>query len=238
MASFSSSRLGDGEFALVQDYIAHVIDEVLEMGLRPEIEHNFDLFASIRGGVADKWVYPCYDPRLSDTDHDGLWVRAVDRHGQTVATSAARIFETEDFYDLMRSERLWFRAPDHAAPWRCPVECTIPVFGGIVGHAGGTWVHPEWRQRGLSSLMPKFARALMLRNHDIDHETGLVFEGLALHGLPRKSYGYMRVAKVVDGFFPPTGKPERVYLCHITRGEALQQIREVLEPALVTAQVA
>ena len=78
----------------------------------------------------------------------------------------------------------------------------------------------------------------MLRNHDIDHETGLVFEGLAMHGLPRKSYGYMRVAKVVDGFFPPTGKPERVYLCHITRGEALQQIREVLAPALATAQVA
>jgi len=71
MGSFSSSRLSDGEFALVQDYIGHVMDEVLEMGLRPEIEHNFDLFASIRGGVADKWIYPCYDPRLSDTDEDG-----------------------------------------------------------------------------------------------------------------------------------------------------------------------
>src|SRR5919197_2050893 len=135
MAQFSSSRLSDGEFALVQDYIGRVIDEVLEMGLRPEIEHNFDLFASIRGGVADRWVYPCYDPRVSDTEEDGLWVRAVDRSGQTVATSAARIFETEDFYDLMRSEELWFRAPDPGAPHRCPVECPIPPFGGVVGHA-------------------------------------------------------------------------------------------------------
>jgi len=129
MASFSSSRLSDGEFALVQDYIEHLMDEVLEMGLRPEVEHNFDLFASIRGGVADKWIYPCYDPRLSDTDEDGLWVRAVDRNGQTVATSAARIFETEISTTLNAfSEQLWFRAPNPGAPHRCPVECTIPSF--------------------------------------------------------------------------------------------------------------
>jgi len=102
--------------ALVQDYIGHVMDEVLEMGLRPEIEHNFDLFASIRGGVADKWIYPCYDPRLSDTDEDGLWVRAVDRNGQTVATSRRASSRPGILYDLMRSERLWFRAPNPGAP--------------------------------------------------------------------------------------------------------------------------
>jgi len=44
---------------------------------------------------------------------------------------------------------------------------------------------------------------------------------------------------VVDGFFPPTGKPERVYLCHITRGEALLDMRAVVaSPSDETARTA
>jgi hypothetical protein len=233
MASYSSSRLSDGEFALVQDYIAHVMEEVLEMGLRLEIEHNFDLFASIRGRVADKWVYPACDPHLSDIETDALWVRAVDRGGETVATGAVRIFETDDFYELMRSERLWFRTPGIGAPKRCPVDCSIPPFGGTIGHGGGVWVHPTWRGRGLAGIMPKFARALTVRNNEIDYETGLVFE--ELRSLPLRAYGFPRVAKIVDGFFPPTGKAERVYLCHITRNEVLTDMRAVLAPRRVAA---
>ena len=46
-----------------------------------------------------------------------------------------------------------------------------------------------------------------------------------------RSYGYPRVVQVVDGYFPPTGKPERVYLGHVGREEMWEAIMRPAEIA-------
>lgn len=100
----------------------------------------------------------------------------------------------------------------------------MPTFGGTVAHCGGIWVGASQRKRGLPVLMPALGRALMLRNHGVDHDTGLIFEDLANTRMPLTSYGYARQHLCIDGHFPPTGKPERVYVCHLSQDEALQDI--------------
>src|SRR5689334_18074448 len=106
--------LTDREFSLVQRYISYITEEILTLGLAPQIEHDFDLFARIRSTVSDKFVYPSFDPRFSDIASggaDALWVRAVDANGETAATSAARIFETENFLRLLAEGQLWYWQP-------------------------------------------------------------------------------------------------------------------------------
>jgi hypothetical protein len=42
--------------------------------------------------------------------------------------------------------------------------------------------------------------------------------------LPIVSYGHPQLALCIDGYFPLTRKPERVYLSHVSRAQALRQI--------------
>lgn len=233
MTGMVGSALSDAEFGLVQRYIDRVVEEVLELGLSPEIEHDFDIFAKLRR--ANGFLYPSVDPNFSDLDSDALWVRAVTAHGDTVALSAARVFETDDFYELLRSERIWFRKPPPDAGTRCIIDTAdLPEIKGVVAHGGGLWVHPTWRKRGLSHMLPWLVRGLLLRNSAIDYITSLVFEDIALSRLPLTSYAFTRVDKIIDGFFPPTGKAERVYLCRSSRRDIMERIGAELalaEPA-------
>jgi GNAT superfamily N-acetyltransferase len=220
------------ERGVIQRCLDRVVEEILLLGLRPELVYDFEEFAALRGAVVPPWVYPSFDPRLSELHSDAHWIRVANQFGDTLGMLASRVFRTADFYELMRDETLWFREPPPGAGTRCVVSGeNLPRISGVVAHAGALWVHPSWRKRGLSTLIPLFNRAMLLRNFAIDHQTALVFEGMAASGLPRNGYGFPRVEKVIEGFFPPTGKAERVYLCEINRAEILERMRRVLAPA-------
>ncbi|HLI10839.1 MAG TPA: hypothetical protein VKY65_04500 [Alphaproteobacteria bacterium] len=232
MAGMGGVPLTDAEFGLVQRFIDRIVEENLELGLSSEIEHDFDMFARMRRTCG--FLYPTFDPCVSDLGDDALWVRAVTPFGDTVAMSAARVFETDDFYELIRNERVWFRTPPPDAGERCKVQRIGPFdVRGVVAHVGGLWVNPAWRKRGLSRTLPWLVRALLLRNFGVDHVTSLVFEGIAFSGLPKNAYGFTTVGLVIDGFFPPTEKDERVYMCHITRQEILQRMEPAATPAAI-----
>lgn len=222
LAGIGAGPLTDPEFACVQRHCATTLTTILRLGLTVHVEHDFPAFMRYRGAVGDGFCYPSFDPARCRIGPDDFWLRAVDDDGRTVACNATRIFrDVEDFYDLMRSEALWGdRLPRVIG--RCEPDCTIPTFGGVVGHWGGMWVDPSQRGRGLAKLLPELLRGLMLRNHAIDYETGLVFEPLV--GLALGQYQFARCEKVIDGYFPPSGKPARVYLCHTDRAEALRSV--------------
>jgi hypothetical protein len=229
-SDIAGGSLTEAEFSLVQRHCDRTIGDLLRLRLDLCIEHDFEEFAALRSQVADGFVYPSFDPRHSRLDRDAFWLRAVDEAGRTVATHASRVFRTDDFYRLMRSERLWHDRGVHILNSGYKMNCPIPPFGGVVGHTGGMWVHPSQRGRRLATLLPSLARGLLLRNYEVEYETGLVFEELV--PLALRSYGYPRVELCVDGLFPPTGEPERVYMCHMTRQEALAQIEHGLSEPL------
>jgi hypothetical protein len=186
------------------------------------VENDFAWFAAIRRRSSDPWIYPTFDPERSDLTAGALWIRASRPGGEVVGTYALRVFETENFYDLMRSGALWFR-PGAAARVRCDVAEPAPIRG-VVGHCGGAWIDPAWRRRGVVQAMCRLARDLLVHHFAADHETGLVFEHNYRNGLAHRAYGYPHVVRVIEGYFPPTGTEENVFLCHMSR-------REMLSPA-------
>lgn len=214
--------LSNAEFGAVQADTERAFNDLLRMGLTVHVEHDFEAFAHYRSGVGDRLVNPSFDPACCRIGPSDFWLRVVDDSGQTVATTATRIFvDVDNFYQLMRSGRLWgdrlLRVVD-----RCETECSVPAFGGVIGYWGGMWVDPAQRGRGLAKLVPELQRGLMLRNNAIDFETGLVFEPLV--ALALRQYQFARVELVVDGYFPPTRKPTRVFLCHMDRRELLRLV--------------
>jgi hypothetical protein len=214
--------LTDAEFACVQAYCTRTLNNILHLDVTLHVEHDFREFARLRRSLGDGFCYPSLDPAQCRIEPDAFWLHVLDDAGRTMATLAARIFsDVEDFYQLMRSETLWNDRHLHEVG-RCRPSCTIPSFGGVIGHSGGMWVCPSQRGRGLAGLMQSLSRGLQLRNHAIDFDTGLVFEPLVQFAL--NQYRYPRCEPVIDGYFPPTAKTARVYLCHMTRDEALRSM--------------
>ena len=92
-------------------------------------------------------------------------------------------------------------------------------LSGTLSHSGSTWVDPAWRGQGLAMLMTRLTRALSFRNHAVVANTGFVRQSLADTPVPIHSYGYAHVEKCLDGWFPPQGGSEILYLCWITAEE-------------------
>jgi GNAT superfamily N-acetyltransferase len=211
--------LSDAEFAVAQAFTQRCINDILQLGLAVHIERDFEAFAGYRGRVGDGFCYPTFHPSRCTIGAADFWLRVVDDRGETVSALATRIFEdVEDFYQLMRSEVLWDDRSLRAIG-RCEPVCAIPKFGGAIAHNGGMWVDPARRGHGLAKLLHGMSRALALRNSAIDFDTGLVFEPLVRVAITQ--YRFPRCELVIEGYFPPTAKPERVFLCQISRAEAL-----------------
>jgi hypothetical protein len=214
-----SEPLTDAEFVCVQRYCEQLINEALSLELSVHVETDFRAFANYRGGVGDGFCYPSFDPARCRIGRADFWLRLVNDAGDTVAANATRIFaDVEDFFQLVRTEALWSDRLPRVVGRSEPV-CSISPFGGVIAHFGGLWVEPSQRGRGLAKLLPALARGLALRNLSFDFDTSLVFEPLV--GLALGQYQYPRCELVIDGYFPPTGKSERVYLCQMSRAEAL-----------------
>jgi hypothetical protein len=214
----SRMPLDGSESVSLQSHIDVISESISELGLDLHVERDFESFVEVRRRCDEPWIYPSFDPRLSDLSSAARWLRASTPDGDTVGTFALRVFDTSDFYDLMRSGALWFGETQSNDQPRCRVQTSVSL-SGLIGHCGGAWVHPAWRGRGLVQLLCLYSRALLLRDFDVDHETALVFERLYRNGLARRAYHYPRLLKVIDGFFPPTGTSEQVYLCHIAQDE-------------------
>jgi hypothetical protein len=221
----TAGHLGDRDFGVVQDALERLTDEMIDIGINVYVETDFEEFARLRRSVGEGGCYPAVDPRHSRLDKDAFWLRVTDRDDNLVALYAERIYRTEDFMTLMRSERIWFDRMPRAisADYRL-IEDAFDAFGGTVGHGCGMWVHPSARRHGLSAFLPDFQRALAVRNYNIDWQTCLVFADLAEH--TRKAYGYSRVEKVVDGYFPVTRATAEVYLGRMTRNEVLARLED------------
>lgn len=217
-------ELDDAEFDLVQSFIQRLFPAYEARGLEFQVSSDFAEFVAIRHRSANGFVYPTYDPEQSAiSPENAFWVKILNPAGEVIGGQATRIFETPDFYPLLRSGRVWFDRSLAPVP-KFPFDCPLPPFGGRVAHLGGLWVDEAYRGRRLASLICATTRAITLRNFGFDHECGLCFEPVALRRLPIDAYGHPQLALCIDGYFPVSGKLERVYLSHVSRVQALQQI--------------
>ena len=216
---------------LAWDHAESMFERIASLGLRIRVEYNFGELKRLVSTVSGLFLYPAFDPDAHAGDdtltaENSFWFRVTNAaDGETVAWHADRVFQTDDFRQLLQSGAVWGMSNRIAFASRSSMFRVLPgddaALAGRVAHAGSLWVAPPHRKRGLSSILPSLSRAVCLREYEVDHHTGLVFDHLARSGLPARGYGYPHVELCVDGYFPPTSRDERVYLCYISRAETL-----------------
>lgn len=204
----------------LQDGIDALTEAVARLGLSLVIERDFDhlvRFLESQGSFAN----PSFDPRRSRLGPEDFWLAAVDPEGVVVASSAEKVIEVEDFMEEVATGRIWYEG-GFAAAFGVERIATLPVstrLAGRLSHSGSTFVVPKHRRSGLAMFLPWLSRALSFRNAGCLANTGFVRQSLADTPVPTRSYGYTHVEKCLDGWFPPQGGSEILYLCWITAEE-------------------
>lgn len=196
-----------------------------------------------------------FDPRYAEIGPSDFWLLAENRAGEAIATYCLRRFVVDDFYDLIRSLTLWFPIRHQPPDPRFIVECSGLPFGGEIVHGGGLWVRDDYRGFSrLAAAMPRLARAAALRQRPFDHDSAIIrdapgdppelAERRATY-MGMRVYGFARVHRFTNGWFPPEEREAVMHLCHATRAEAVAslsapsvrrrglRLSEFREPALV-----
>jgi GNAT superfamily N-acetyltransferase len=110
-------------------------------------------------------LVPVFDPRFGGVTPDNSFcVIGRTALGKVVAAHAARIFEWKDtnFVEELKSLRLFYSNPQlmQQSGEVCSVSADLACeIKGRVVYSGAAWVHPDYRGRGLTAILPKFAKA-------------------------------------------------------------------------------
>ena len=222
------------EAMVIQQAIENYIASCAVAGISLRLRRNFRNYAMIRSANGDQHLNQAFDPQYIKFKDDDFWILAENRRGEAIATYCVRRFEVDDFYDLIRSQALWFGDGPRLVDTRFVVACAIAPFGGDVAHGGGLWVRRDYRgSHRLAGVLPRLARAVALRNFPIAHDSAMIRNDpkdppaladrkAAFMGI--RVYGYARVDRFVDGWFPPEGRNAIMHLCHATRAEAVASL--------------
>lgn len=234
--------LSDSDFGLLQTSVDAMVERLASMRLSIVVERDFAKLLAFLRSMNSLTQNPTFDPDVNDLSDAGFWLRVIDQDGVTVASHAQRVFETDDFHDLLASGRIWCAsglvlAPDQEA---VQVQRSSLLISGVVAHAGGLWVHPVYRKKGLSLFLPFLSRSLCLRNYETDFFTALVLASMASSRIPTGEYGYPHVEWCMRGWFPPTRRHEEdVHICYMSRAETIERFRRLPEhPAYPAAAFA
>jgi hypothetical protein len=223
--------LTNEEFATVQRFCQMLSEKMAVLGLDVYVESNFHDFIKLRREVSPHTVQnPTYDPDHSNLSlHNAFWLRAVEPGGDTVAIIAQRVMDTENFFEELRSLRLWHDRPSPVSGKIDIVDCSSAErLSGRVGHAGGLWIEPHYRKKNLSGLLDHLGRGLLLKNFWFDHITAFIAENLAATGIAVKQYGWPDVEGRVYFDFLAGGAQVPVGFCHMNRAQSVEAMRRWL----------
>lgn len=224
----------------IQQYLAAQMDNLARMELELQFRTDMDAWVSFLGSApAIGVVNPTFDPRYSSVNKNNSFWLDITADGKTISCIAARLFKTEDFRDVVRSQRLWYDSsvkPVFSLSDDMPEE--VGSIKGLVGHTGGFYVHPDYRGRSLSRVVPQMARALCLREFDEIWHTGVVLDHLYKANMPSKAYTYPHVVPMASGYFPPAGKEVSMHLMYASQTEMHDQISQDLTIVEEQRQVA
>lgn len=211
------------ETTAVQDFINFSLTWLQDHRYTLTVDVNMAAWTRVMAGApSSALVNPTFDPRFNRLSPDNSFWLDIRAGSTTIATSAARLFLTEDYLALKRSTKLWYDPPrsgDQELDIVVPAD--MPVIAGRVGHEGGLWVHPKHRMRGLSVILPHLNRALCYRQWQVDWQTGLTTRRIAESGIAELAYGFPHVVQCYEGNFLLTQRPDRLFVVYMNREELL-----------------
>ncbi|HUC70777.1 MAG TPA: hypothetical protein VMS01_06265 [Stellaceae bacterium] len=216
---------------IVEDKYRNMLEE---SEIRLQVKHDFATYKAIRQTHGHRHLNQAFDTRYVEFGADDFWLLAENQAREPIATYCLRRFVVDDFYDLIRSLTLWFSLRPQPADPRFVVQCRIPSFGGEIAHGGGLWIRDDYRGASrLAVVMPRFARAVALLRRPFDHDSAMIrdepddrpdaAERKATY-MGSRVYGFARVRRIIDGWFPPEGREAIIHLCHATRAEAIASL--------------
>jgi hypothetical protein len=152
---------------LLARYIAYADDTARELGVRLRFSRDFDRLLALNRQHADSWpaLPPLFDPKVSTIAADSaFFVEGIDDLGDTVVTSAARLYDHGDrsLAADLRSLRVFYDDPAAHLAAGETVEVTTPTAEYICGrvtYSGAVWVRPDFRRHGFTKIVPRLTRS-------------------------------------------------------------------------------
>jgi hypothetical protein len=160
-----------GRFILLADRAAR------ERGIFLSLESDFDSLLELNEANRDHWhpLAPSFDPRNGGVNADnGFWIVGRNEDGEAVLTQVVRHFPMQETSLTRELETLRFFYGDPVRQASAGESCvssasTAAKICGSVVYSGGTWFRPDFRGRGLASIVPRIGRAIALSRWNTDY---------------------------------------------------------------------
>jgi hypothetical protein len=193
---------------LLRRYAALLERDLHELGLHIRISADFDRLIELSKQQHESWpaLSPIFNPKYCDlTSSNAFLIECVDEFGDTVVTSAGRLYDHGDrsLADDLRSLRVFY---DDPAPYLAVdrVEVNAPsayhIFGRT-GYSGAVWVRPDHRRHGLTKIIPRLTRSVLLTRWNTPVFWATIAPHLDAIGVTR-AYGSWHVENAVVAHMP------------------------------------
>lgn len=198
-----------GPRELLARYAACVHSTMDDLGLQLRISADFDRLIDLSKQQRENWppLSPIFDPKYSDLGPDtSFLIECVDELGDTVMTSAGRLYDHGDrsLADDLRSLRVFYRDPERYLASGDVVTVTAPsaeyIFGRT-GYSGAVWVRPDYRRHGLTKVIPRLTRSLLLTRWNTPVFWATIAPSLDAVGVTR-AYGSWHVESSITAHMP------------------------------------
>lgn len=176
-----------------------------ERGVYLSLKSDFDELLELNLANRAHWypLAPSFDPRNGAvSSENGFWILGRNEDGDAVLTQVVRYFPMANTTLKRELETLRFfygdperqSKPDESCVSSAPAASSIR---GSVVYSGATWFRPDFRGRGLASIVPRMGRAIALSRWNTDYAFSLVQRQLVEKSIPRR-YGFRHVEYTVD----------------------------------------
>lgn len=197
-----------GPRELLRRYMTLLGANLRELGLRVRISTDFERLNELSKQQRENWppLSPIFNPRYCRLESDNAFlIECIDELGDTVVTSAGRVYDHGDrsLADDLRALRIFY---DDPKPYRATdkVEVTAPSADHIFGHtgySGAVWVRPDYRRHGLTKVIPRLTRSYLLTRWNTPVFWATIAPNLDAVGVTR-AYGSWHVEKIITAHMP------------------------------------
>jgi GNAT superfamily N-acetyltransferase len=190
-----------GPAPLLSRFVLEADKAARRAGMKMLLRHDFDELHWLNQHqvAAGTWfaLIDMFDSQRTDiSPENAFWISGENDAGEIIATFAARIYHWPDT-NLAEQAVAMMYGRDDGQPCVITAEAAH-IISGVVMSSGAAWVHPDYRGRRLSRLLPRTAKAYASARWPLDWTMGYVTPSLAAKGLANSSYGTSRLSASVN----------------------------------------
>jgi hypothetical protein len=149
---------------------------------------------------SDSWrpLVPVFDEALGGVTPETAFVLiGRNKRGEIVATQAARFYNWPEtsLKDEAISLRMFYADPDAAFARGDRCEITTPVAESITGRvvfSGAVWYRPDFRGKGLATILPRISRVYAFTRWNSNFTIGMMADAVIAGGMAGR-VGYTKV---------------------------------------------